>query len=108
MKRVPAEKSGKLLFHNLFIPEDGGFSAICLELDVASQGDTLEEARENIKEAVSLYLESVFEHGDADDAIPRPAPPEYWLQYFRSKAKNLREDLKQGAEEKIDFEEAVA
>lgn len=29
----------------------------CPELDVASQGETVEEAIENLKEAVELYLE---------------------------------------------------
>jgi len=29
----------------------------CLDYDIASQGQTLKEAKENIKEAVSLFLE---------------------------------------------------
>ncbi len=33
------------------------YVAHCVELDVASQGETLEEAEKNIKEAVQLYLE---------------------------------------------------
>ena len=35
-----------------------GYVALCPELDVASQGDTVEEARANLKEAVELFLES--------------------------------------------------
>jgi len=38
--------------------ENGGFVALCPELDVASQGDSIEEARANLKEAVELFLES--------------------------------------------------
>jgi len=38
--------------------EDDGFVALCPELDVASQGDSIEEARANLKEAVELFLES--------------------------------------------------
>jgi predicted RNase H-like HicB family nuclease len=34
-----------------------GFSSLCPELDVVSQGDTEEEARENLKEALELFLE---------------------------------------------------
>ena len=34
-----------------------GFSALCAELDIASQGDTREEARENLKEALELFFE---------------------------------------------------
>ena len=34
------------------------YVALCPELDVASQGATVEEARTNLKEAVELFLES--------------------------------------------------
>jgi len=33
------------------------FVALCPELDVASQGKTVEEARQNVVEAVELFLE---------------------------------------------------
>lgn len=32
--------------------------ALCPELDVASQGDTIESARNNLQEAVELFLET--------------------------------------------------
>jgi len=38
--------------------EGDGFVALCSELDVASQGDTIEEARKNLQEAVELFLET--------------------------------------------------
>lgn len=38
--------------------ENGGFVALCAELDIASQGDSIEEARANLKEAVELFLET--------------------------------------------------
>jgi predicted RNase H-like HicB family nuclease len=37
--------------------EEGGFIVKCLELPVASQGETREEALKNIKEAIEGYLE---------------------------------------------------
>ena len=37
--------------------EEGEYVALCPELDVASQGDSIEEALGNLKEAVELYLE---------------------------------------------------
>lgn len=37
--------------------EEGEYVAFCPELDVASQGDSIEEALANLKEAVELYLE---------------------------------------------------
>jgi len=38
--------------------EGNWYIARCLELDVTSQGKTIEEAQANIKEAVELYIES--------------------------------------------------
>ncbi|MEX0803260.1 MAG: type II toxin-antitoxin system HicB family antitoxin [Candidatus Binatia bacterium] len=38
--------------------EGDQYVALCPELDVASQGTTVEEATANLKEAVELFLES--------------------------------------------------
>jgi predicted RNase H-like HicB family nuclease len=37
--------------------ESSGYVALCPELDVASQGETVESATANLKEAVDLFLE---------------------------------------------------
>lgn len=41
--------------------EDDHYVALCPELDVASQGDTVEEATENLREAAELFLECACE-----------------------------------------------
>ena len=38
--------------------ENDGFVALCPELDVASQGNSVEEARANLIEALTLFLET--------------------------------------------------
>ncbi len=38
--------------------EGDGYVALCPELDVASQGDTIEEARRNLTEALELFFET--------------------------------------------------
>jgi predicted RNase H-like HicB family nuclease len=38
--------------------EDDGFVSLCPELDIASQGATIEEARDNLVEALSLFFEA--------------------------------------------------
>lgn len=38
--------------------EGDAYVALCPELDIASQGATIEEAKANLKEAVELFLES--------------------------------------------------
>lgn len=35
-----------------------GYVSLCLELDIASQGDTVEQARDNLREALELFFES--------------------------------------------------
>ncbi len=37
--------------------EGDGYVALCPEFDVASQGDSIEEARRNLLEALELFLE---------------------------------------------------
>ena len=38
--------------------EDDGYVALCPELDIASQGDSIEEARANLIEALTLFFET--------------------------------------------------
>lgn len=38
--------------------EDDGYASLCPELDIASQGATIEEARVNLEEALALFLET--------------------------------------------------
>ncbi|MFO1020909.1 MAG: type II toxin-antitoxin system HicB family antitoxin [Planctomycetales bacterium] len=38
--------------------EDEVYVALCPEVDVASQGETIEEAREHLREAVELFFET--------------------------------------------------
>ena len=45
-------------FTAIIEPEDGGFVALCPELDIASQGDSIEAARSNLQEALELFFET--------------------------------------------------
>ncbi|MBI2660257.1 type II toxin-antitoxin system HicB family antitoxin [Candidatus Woesearchaeota archaeon] len=47
------------------------FVAHCLNLGIASQGNTIEEAMANIKDAIKLYLEENPEEApDTEDLLP--------------------------------------
>lgn len=48
----------KFRFTALIHREGDGYVALCPELDIASQGDTIEEARKNLEEAVGLFIET--------------------------------------------------
>lgn len=49
------------------------FVALCPELDIASQGSTVEEARANLTEALELF----FETADEQEVRERLAPDVY-------------------------------
>ena len=47
-----------LQFTAIIEREENQFVALCPELDIASQGDSVEEARRNLQEAIKLFYES--------------------------------------------------
>lgn len=51
--------------------EDGVYVSRCVELEVASCGDTPEEALAMLREAVDLYLDNAGAYGIA---LPNPEP----------------------------------
>jgi predicted RNase H-like HicB family nuclease len=54
MKRFP--------FTAIIEREGSGFVALCVELDIASQDSSVEEARHNLQEAVELFFECASEN----------------------------------------------
>jgi predicted RNase H-like HicB family nuclease len=55
---MPSNPAQPKQFTAIIEREGDGFVALCPELDVASQGATIEEARQNLQEAVELFLET--------------------------------------------------
>jgi predicted RNase H-like HicB family nuclease len=101
------KKKPKVVLHNLIEKEGNLYAAICLELNVASQGKTAEEAIENLKEAVELFLETVYEDGEEDQFIPRPASEEDWIRYFQTEVKVLQEGLRPNKKPVVEFENRI-
>ncbi|HWG89418.1 MAG TPA: type II toxin-antitoxin system HicB family antitoxin [Candidatus Thermoplasmatota archaeon] len=58
----------KMTFSAVIRKEGAQYSAWCPELDVASQGATVEAALANLKEAVELFLEDE----EAPDSLSAP------------------------------------
>ncbi len=44
-------------FTAIIQPETDGYVALCPELDIASQGDSVDEAKQNLSEALELFFE---------------------------------------------------
>ena len=49
--------SHDVIFTAAVVHEDGWYVARCLEVEVASQGRTVDEALDNLREALELYFE---------------------------------------------------
>ncbi len=57
-----------------FVKKEGTqYASLCVELDVASCGDTEEEAVNGLKDAIETYLEFMRDEG-RDNEIYRPVP----------------------------------
>ena len=56
--------------------EGDGYVALCPEFDIASQGDTVEEARANLTEALTLF----FEDADPSEVERRYQPDVFITQ----------------------------
>ncbi len=50
-------------FTGIIIKEEQGYSSLCPELDIASVGDTPEEAKAMLLEAATLHIEGAIEDG---------------------------------------------
>lgn len=69
----------RLQLTGLLEREGDGYVALCPELDVASQGDTIEEALTNLREAVQLFLETA-----SADEIEQRLRPEVIVSRFEA------------------------
>ena len=57
-------KNAYIVLTIIFKPEDEIWTAECQELGTATFGDTLEEAKNNIEEAISLHLDTLKDVGE--------------------------------------------
>lgn len=60
-------------FTTVINKEGKWYIARCVELGVVTQGRTIEKAKENLVEAVSLYLED-YPKRDIEKLLPRETP----------------------------------
>jgi predicted RNase H-like HicB family nuclease len=68
---------------------DKKFIALCPEFDIASQGDSIEEASDNLKDAISLYFEGIEELGTRDIIFR-----ERNIKVYSSKPQTITEEIK--------------
>ena len=75
--RCSAIEGRKLKFTAIIEREGNGYVSMCPELDVASQGATIEIARDNLREAVGLF----FETASPEEVKTRPRGELYVTQF---------------------------
>ena len=56
-------------FDGIIFKEGGTYISYCPELDISSCGNTIDEARNNLKIAVSLFLEEAENMGTLDQIL---------------------------------------
>ncbi len=77
---MPARTS-PLMLTGIVKREGDQYAALCLELDVASCGQTLEEAVAALQDAVETYLEYMRDTG-REEGILRPVPIEALREFL--------------------------
>jgi predicted RNase H-like HicB family nuclease len=60
----------KFIDYSVLVRKEGQqFSSWCPELDIASCGENVEQACENLKEAINCYLETYSELGELEQML---------------------------------------
>ena len=83
---------GRLHLSVLIQQENKRFIAHCLDLDIAGEGNTPEEA---VKELSELINEQIFFaiNNDMEELLVHPAPKEDWLLYVKRKAEEAKKEF---------------
>jgi predicted RNase H-like HicB family nuclease len=63
LKMVALDMNRTYQFTAVIEREGDAYVSLCPELDIASQGNSVEDAKQNLKEAVELF----FEHASPDE-----------------------------------------
>lgn len=79
--------------------ESGSFYIRCLDLGIMSCGQTVEECKQNIQEAIYIYLEDLPEGQN----LFKPSPAKYWQLFYE-----LRQELERQREQKLSVEQRKA
>ena len=92
-----------------FVKKQGKlYSAICLELDIASQGKTAKEAFNNLQEAIDLYLEDIAQASNKKALLRRPAPYKIWQEYYKVSTAHLVQEVQKAHHPKITLQSVCA
>lgn len=81
MFRKPlVRKSGLARIRCFAVQRGDQFVAVCLDLSLATQADTMEEAMRKLDDQIKDCLDDLFASGNL---VSRPAPLGQWIYYWR-------------------------
>lgn len=78
-------KPNELILHCYALKDGSQWVALCLDFDLAAQGDTFEEARQCLDEQIRSYVEDALIGEDREHApalLSRKAPLSEWVKYW--------------------------
>ena len=78
-------KPRQLFLRCLADKSNGQWQAFCLDLDLAAQGETLDEAKAKLEAQISEYVFDALAGEDqeyADQLLSRRAPLALWFRYY--------------------------
>ena len=90
---------GQIRLDFLITYESDAFYIRCLDFGIMSCGETIEECKENIQEAILIYLEDLPEGQN----LFKPSPSKYWRIFYE-----LRHQVEQKVGKEISFKERRA
>ena len=82
---------GQIRLDFLITYESDAFYIRCLDFGIMSCGETVEECKENIKEAIEIYLEDLSE----EYRFFKPSPPRYWQMFYELRYQTEQKDGKE-------------
>ncbi|ROO32801.1 type II toxin-antitoxin system HicB family antitoxin [Salinisphaera japonica] len=90
--------------------QSGDWQAICLDLDIAVQGETFDQVNSELREAITLFLEEVKECSQADQKrlLRRRAPLRMRLKYAWLLLKNNSDDNDKSERHEFSYPAALA
>lgn len=83
-------KPNELILRCYALKDGSQWVAMCLNFDLAAQGDTFEEARQHLDEQIRSYVEDALVGEDREHAhslLSRKAPWSEWVKYWLLLAK---------------------
>jgi hypothetical protein len=79
-----------MTFNILIKEEEDIFIAHCLELDIVSTSQSLEDVEAEIMSLIKAQIEYAFENENLEN-LYHPAPPEVWKEYFGCTTAEIKE-----------------